>query len=79
VSLPSLVEGYLTLGSYVTPRPRTRLIVEWKSVEENKGIYEAQCLTYMTLAGVTIGLLMNFNVTILKDGIKRFVLRSLRG
>ena len=51
-----------------------QLIVELKSVEEIKGIYEAQLLTYMKLAGVRIGLLMNFNVTKLKDGIKRFVL-----
>ena len=52
----------------------SHLIVELKSAEEIKGIYEAQLLTYMKLAGVRIGLLMNFNVTKLKDGIKRFVL-----
>jgi GxxExxY protein len=49
-------------------------IVELKSVEEIRGIHEAQLLTYMKLAGVKIGLLMNFNVTKLKDGIQRFVL-----
>jgi GxxExxY protein len=51
-----------------------QLIVELKSVDEIKGIHEAQLLTYMKLAGMKIGLLMNFNVTKLKDGIKRFVL-----
>ena len=51
-----------------------RLIVELKSVEQVKGIHEAQLLTYMKLAGVKIGLLMNFNVIRLKNGIKRFVL-----
>ena len=50
------------------------LIVELKSVDEIKRIHEAQLLTYMKLAEVKIGLLMNFNVTTLKDGIKRFVL-----
>jgi len=50
------------------------LIIELKSVEELRGIHEAQLLTYMKLAGVKIGLLMNFNVKKLKDGIKRFVL-----
>ena len=50
------------------------LIVELKSVERIKGIHEAQLLTYMKLAGVKTGLLMNFNVTKLKSGIKRFVL-----
>jgi len=49
-------------------------ILELKSVEDVKGIHEAQLLTYMKLAGVKIGLLINFNVTKLKDGIKRFVL-----
>jgi GxxExxY protein len=51
-----------------------RLIVELKSVAEIKGIHEAQLLTYMKLAKVRIGLLMNFNVTLMKDGIRRFVL-----
>jgi len=51
-----------------------KLIIELKSVEQIKGIHEAQLLTYMRLAGVKTGLLMNFNVTKLKSGIKRFVL-----
>ena len=50
------------------------LAIELKSVEHIKGIHEAQLLTYMKLAGVKTGLLMNFNVTKLKNGIKRFVL-----
>jgi GxxExxY protein len=51
-----------------------RLIIELKSVDEIKGIHEPQLLTYMKLAGVRTGLLINFNVTRLKDGMKRFVL-----
>ncbi|NIP86925.1 MAG: GxxExxY protein [Planctomycetales bacterium] len=51
-----------------------QLIVELKSVEEIQGIHEAQLLTYMKLAGVKTGLLINFNNKILKDGIRRFVL-----
>ena len=51
-----------------------QLILELKSVEEIKGIHEAQLLTYMKLAAVKVGLLINFNVTRLKDDIKRFVL-----
>lgn len=51
-----------------------KLILELKSVEEIKGIHEAQILTYMKLAGVKIGLLINFNHTKLSDGITRFVL-----
>ena len=51
-----------------------QLIVELKSVEQVKGIHQAQLLTYMRLAGVKTGLLINFNVTKLKDGLKRFVI-----
>ena len=50
------------------------LIIELKSVEEIKGIHEAQLLTYMKLAHIKEGLLMNFNVKRLKDGIRHFVL-----
>ncbi len=51
-----------------------KLIVELKSVDEIHPIHEAQLLTYMKLAKIKIGLLMNFNEKMLKDGIKRFVL-----
>jgi GxxExxY protein len=51
-----------------------KLIIELKSIDTIKGIHEAQLLTYMKLAGVRTGLLINFNVKKLKDGIERFVL-----
>ena len=51
-----------------------RLILELKSVDQLLKIHEAQVLTYMKLAKVRVGLLINFNVEILKKGIKRFVL-----
>ena len=50
------------------------LIIELKTVEQFKSIHEAQLLTYMKLADIKIGLLINFNVSILKNGIKRFIL-----
>lgn len=50
------------------------LIVELKSVENILPIHEAQLLTYMKLSGMKVGLLINFNVLKLKEGIKRFVL-----
>ncbi len=53
---------------------RSDLIVEIKSVETLLPIDQAQILTYMRLARIPIGLLMNFNVTKLQNGIKRFVL-----
>ena len=50
------------------------LILEIKSVETLLPIHEAQILTYMRLTKVPVGLLVNFNVTKLQNGIKRFVL-----
>jgi GxxExxY protein len=50
-----------------------KLIVELKAVDKILTIHEAQLLTYMKLANVRLGLLINFNVTLLKSGIKRFV------
>lgn len=47
------------------------LIVEIKSVEKILPVHKAQLLTYLKLTGLPIGLLMNFNVPLLKDGIVR--------
>lgn len=73
--LPVKYKGVrLDCGYRVDVLVEDKLIIELKSVEQIKGIHEAQLLTYMKLAGVKIGLLINFNVTKLKNGIKRFVL-----
>ncbi|MDR1652595.1 MAG: GxxExxY protein [Prevotellaceae bacterium] len=50
------------------------VIVELKSVDALAPIHDAQILTYMKFARKHIGLLLNFNVTVLKNGIKRFIL-----
>jgi GxxExxY protein len=49
------------------------LLLELKSVETLLPIHEAQLLTYLRLSGLQIGLLVNFNVPLLKNGIKRMV------
>ena len=51
-----------------------KIILELKSVESLQKVHEAQLITYMKLAGVKTGLLINFNERMLKDGLKRFVL-----
>lgn len=51
-----------------------QILLELKSVESLLGIHEAQLLTYMKLAGIRQGFLINFNVKRLKDGLKSFVL-----
>lgn len=50
-----------------------RLVLELKSVEAISDLHKAQILTYMKLGGFSHGLLINFNVAKLTDGIKRFV------
>ena len=50
-----------------------KIIVEVKSVENLNDIHLAQVITYLKLTGVKLGLLINFNVLQLKDGIKRVV------
>jgi len=50
------------------------VVVELKSVEAIAQVHEATVLTYLRLSGHTLGLLINYNVTILKDGVRRFVL-----
>ncbi|MGB7622671.1 MAG: GxxExxY protein [Terriglobia bacterium] len=50
------------------------VVVEIKSVERFDPVFEAQVLTYLKVTGKNIGLLINFNSRLLKDGIKRYIL-----
>ena len=49
------------------------LVVEIKAVEEHLPLYEAQLLTYLKLVDVRLGLLINFNVELIKHGIRRVI------
>lgn len=51
-----------------------KVLIELKSVEKILPVHEAQVLTYLKLSKIKIGLLLNFNAKLLKDGLKRFVL-----
>jgi GxxExxY protein len=51
-----------------------QLIVELKAVERMNPLFEAQLLTYLKLTGHRLSLLINFNVILIKSGIKRIVL-----
>jgi GxxExxY protein len=51
-----------------------QVIVEIKSVERFDSVFEAQVLTYLRVTGKRIGLLINFNSRLLRDGVKRFAL-----
>jgi GxxExxY protein len=74
-ALPVQYKGIrLDCGYRVDVLVEDKLIIELKSVDSIMNIHQAQLLTYMKLSGIKIGLLINFNVPRLKDGISRFVL-----
>jgi len=49
------------------------IIVEIKAIEKLHPVHEAQCLTYLKFSGLRVCILINFNVKLFKDGIKRIV------
>jgi GxxExxY protein len=51
-----------------------RLVLEVKSVEQLAPVHQAQILSYLRASGIRVGLLMNFNVPVLKQGLRRIVL-----
>ena len=53
-----------------------KLIVELKSVEQLAAIHKAQAITYLKITGHRLALLINFNVPVLKQGIKRIIVSS---
>lgn len=63
----------LDIGYRVDVLVNDEVVVELKTVESILPIHEAQTLTYMRLGGWQVGLILNFNVTVLKHGIKRLV------
>ena len=52
------------------------VIVEVKAVSEHHPLYSQQVKTYLKLTGMELGILINFNVPVIKDGIKRVILRK---
>jgi len=74
-SMPVEYKGlWLGCGYRIDVLVEGQIILELKSVEKLLPIHEAQLLTYMKLARVKIGLLINFNESLLAKGIKRRVL-----
>ena len=75
VDLPLSYKGLdLNAGYVIDIVYDKRVVVELKAVERIIPVHEAQLLTYMKLTGIRVGLLINFNVPVLKDGIYRRVL-----
>jgi GxxExxY protein len=74
VPLPVVYDGVrLELGYRIDMLVEGLVIVELKSVDTVNPVHQAQLLSYLMLSGKSLGLLINFNVVHLKDGIQRFV------
>ena len=72
--LPINYDGQkIDLGYRVDLIVEKSIVIELKSVEQFSPLHEAQLLTYLRLSGCSLGLLINFNVVRLADGIKRLV------
>ena len=72
VKVPIVYDGLILEADYfIDILVEDTVVLELKSVEHVLPIHEAQLLTYLKLADKKLGLLINFNVTLLKNGIKR--------
>jgi len=75
VDLPVTYKGLkLDCGYRIDVLVENAIVVELKSVEQILPVHQAQLLTYLRLSGQRVGLLINFNVSVLKNGIIRRVL-----
>ena len=75
VPVPVVYEGIkLEVGYRIDLLIEDLVVLEIKSVEAIAPIHEAQLLSYLKLSGQSLGLLLNFNVVHMKDGIRRFVM-----
>ena len=70
-------EVKLEVGYRVDLLVENKLLIEVKSVECLNDIHFAQVLTYLKLSEIKLGLLINFNVTLIKTGVKRVINRNL--
>lgn len=74
VSLPVVYDGLrLDAGLRLDMLVAEAIIIELKAVERMLPLFEAQLLTYLKLTGLRLGLLINFNVPLIKDGIRRII------
>ena len=74
VILPVIYDAIkIDVGYRIDLKVADAVIVEVKAIDKLAPIHEAQLLTYLKLSGAKLGLLLNFNVVHMKDGIKRMV------
>jgi len=74
LGIPIIYKG-INLGNYrLDLLVENEIIIELKAVDRIESVFTAQLLTYLKVTGKRIGLLINFNVPVLKNGIKRIIL-----
>lgn len=74
VEMPIIYDGMkIDVGYRIDVLVENKVVIELKSVEKIIPLHEAQLLSYLKLSGKKVGLLINFNVTRLKDGITRMM------
>lgn len=74
VGIPVVYENvHMEIGFRADILVADKVILELKSVETVKPVHKKQLLTYLRLSGLKLGLLLNFNVKLLRDGITRIV------
>ena len=72
--MPLVYEGvHLECGYRIDILVEDKVVIEIKSVEALNSVHMAQTLTYMKLGDYKLGLLINFNVSLLKQGVKRII------
>jgi GxxExxY protein len=74
LELPVVYKGIkLDCGYRIDLLVEGKIVVEIKAVEDTNSLHEAQLITYLKLSGNRVGLLINFNAPLLKDGVTRRV------
>ena len=74
-AIPVVYKGIRIEGLYRVDFLLDGLVVEVKAVEKILRVHEAQLLTYMRMLNISAGLLLNFDVPMMRDGIRRLTLR----
>ncbi len=72
--LPLIYEGVILKAGYrIDLLVENKLIIEIKSADSLHPLHEAQLLTYLKVSNCKLGLLMNFNTVLFKDGVRRYI------
>jgi len=72
--IPVIYKGVkLECGYRIDLLVEHQIVLELKAIDQIAAIHEAVVLTYLKLSGITVGLLINFHVAVLKDGIRRYI------